>query len=70
MCSNMQEAADLGDPDYKRVLEGTNNDPIKVIENVSPASDTMRELRPYTDVAEAQSCFHSPLGTLHLDCSD
>ena len=30
----MQEAADAGDPDYKRVLEGTNNDPVKVIENV------------------------------------
>ena len=31
---NMQEAAEAGDPDYKRVLEGTNNDPVKVIENV------------------------------------
>lgn len=30
----MQEAADSGDKDYQRVLEGTNNDPIKVIENV------------------------------------
>jgi hypothetical protein len=30
----MQEAAEAGDPDYKRVLEGTNNDPVKVIENV------------------------------------
>ena len=41
----MQEAADAGDPDYKRVLEGTNNDPIKVIENVRFAGRDSMHLR-------------------------
>jgi len=39
----MQEAADAGDAEYQKVLAGTNNDPVKIMQNINKTMDKKRE---------------------------
>uniref|UniRef100_A0A061QMJ2 DUF3531 domain-containing protein n=1 Tax=Tetraselmis sp. GSL018 TaxID=582737 RepID=A0A061QMJ2_9CHLO len=40
---NMQDAANAGDVEYKKVLEGTDNDPIKIIKNINAEMERKRQ---------------------------
>mmetsp|Transcript_1680 Transcript_1680/g.4354 ORF Transcript_1680/g.4354 Transcript_1680/m.4354 type:complete len:370 (+) Transcript_1680:216-1325(+) len=42
---NIIEAAEVGDPEYVKLLEGTNNDPVKIMKNVTKSLAEMREAR-------------------------
>lgn len=43
---NIIEAAEVGDPEYVKLLEGTDNDPVKIMKNVTKALGEMKQSQP------------------------